>query len=136
MTKLIGGCLCNNVRYCDDTDVILTVICHCKNCQKQNGSAFSTNIAVGRGTIQFEGELACYEDIGDSGETLNRYFCPNCGAGIYSEPEAIPDLTMLKAGTLDDTSWVNPTMEIYCDSSQGWLALDNQMKKFSAAMEP
>ena len=29
-------------------------------------------------------------------------------------------ITVLKAGTLDDTSWVRPVMEIYCDSAQEW----------------
>ena len=28
---------------------------------------------------------------------------------------------MIPAGTLDDTSWVKPTMQIYCDSAQPWV---------------
>ena len=37
---------------------------------------------------------------------------------------------MIRAGTLDDTSWLKPTMEIYCDSAQPWVQLGGGMQRF------
>jgi hypothetical protein len=34
-----------------------------------------------------------------------------------------PGTTIIPAGTLDDTSWLKPTMEIYCDDAQSWVQL-------------
>ena len=36
---------------------------------------------------------------------------------------ALPGTTIIPAGTLDDTSWLKPTMEIYCDDAQSWVQL-------------
>lgn len=129
MSKIEGGCLCGDIRYSSEAEHIVTVLCNCKNCQKQSGAAFSVNIAMPRGSLNVEGEMSCYKDMGDSGMSLNRFFCGNCGSPISSEPDSIPDFTVLKVGTLDDTSWVQPTMEIYCDSAQSWVELSNQLDK-------
>jgi hypothetical protein len=46
------------------------------------------------------------------------------------EAEAAPGLVMIAAGTLDDTSWVKPTTQIYCASAQPWVQLSGEMKSF------
>jgi hypothetical protein len=35
----------------------------------------------------------------------------------------MPNLEFIKAGTLEDISWLSPSMEIWCDSSQPWLKI-------------
>ncbi len=37
---------------------------------------------------------------------------------------------MIRAGTLDDRSWLSPAMEIYCDSAQPWVQLGGGMQRF------
>ena len=38
----------------------------------------------------------------------------------------------IKAGTLDDTSWLQPTMEVvYCDSKQPWVSLAGDQQRFA-----
>lgn len=134
MAKIEGGCLCGQVRYKSEADTLLTVICHCKNCQKNSGTAYSTNIALPRGSIAFEGDMSVYADQGDSGQRVNRYFCPNCGSNIMTEPDAIDTLSIIKVGTLDDTSWVTPSMEIFCDSAQGWTRVDMEIQSHPKMM--
>jgi hypothetical protein len=46
------------------------------------------------------------------------------------EAEGAPGLVMIAAGTLDDTSWVKPTTQIYCASAQPWVQLSAEMKSF------
>ena len=41
-----GGCLCGAVRYEIEGDPLLSAVCHCRNCQKQAGSAMSVLIGV------------------------------------------------------------------------------------------
>ena len=33
-----------------------------------------------------------------------------------------PGIAFIKAGTLDDRSWLKPEMEVWSDSAQPWLA--------------
>jgi hypothetical protein len=43
----------------------------------------------------------------------------------------MPDLTFIKAGTLDDTSWLDPKMHVYCDSAQRWTPIPEDSQKFA-----
>jgi hypothetical protein len=131
MPQISGGCLCGKVRYETEAAPVLTGVCHCRNCQKQAGSAFSINVAVPKQALSIKGTLKTYADKGDSGKAVSRRFCPDCGSPIISEAEALPDVVIIKAGTLDDTSWLNPTTEIFCDSAQPWVQLGGGMQRFS-----
>ena len=41
MIERTGQCLCGEVCYTLTGEPIATAVCHCKNCQRQSGSAFS-----------------------------------------------------------------------------------------------
>ena len=131
MRKLVGGCLCGKIRYSTDADPIFTAVCHCKNCQKQAGTSFSVIVAVPAPTLSVTGPLKTFNDTGDSGKPVHRRFCPDCGSPITTDVEAMPNLTFIKAGTLDDTSWLKPTMEIYCSSAQSWAPKSSDTQKFA-----
>ncbi|MBT8099108.1 MAG: GFA family protein, partial [Gammaproteobacteria bacterium] len=60
-------------------------------------------------------------------------FCPRCGSGIYLECEADPGYVFLKAGTLDDSSWVKPDMHIYTATQQPWVELGDKLPRHAAA---
>lgn len=120
--QLDGGCLCGAVRYRCKAAPALTALCHCRHCQKQTSAPFSIVVAVPSGSLVIErGELRTFADVGDSGQPVERSFCPECGSPIRSFVAAMPDLEFIKAGTLDDTSWLAPTMELWCETAQPWL---------------
>jgi hypothetical protein len=43
----------------------------------------------------------------------------------------MPGLTFIKAGTLDDTSWLDPKMHVYCDSAERWTPIPESSQKFA-----
>ena len=129
--KIEGGCLCGKVRYAADAEPAFVGVCHCKNCQKGIGSAFATVVALPKAALSVEGNLKTFNDRGDSGKTLYRRFCPECGASVMDEAEAMPGVVMILSGTLDDTSWVKPTMEIFLDSAQPWVKLAGDQQRFA-----
>lgn len=128
--KMSGGCLCGKVRYSAEAEPAFVGVCHCTNCQKTSGSAFGVVIAVPTPALTIEGPLKTFSDHGDTGRSLSRHFCPECGSSLLDEAEAMPNVTMILAGTLDDTSWVKPTMEIFCDSAQPWVELGGDRRRF------
>lgn len=130
MAKIEGGCLCGAVRYASGDDPLNTTICHCRHCQKQAGSAFSLVVAVFRHGLDIQGELTTYEDRGESGQAVLRKFCAKCGSPILSDLVAVPDVVFIKAGTLDDTSWLKPDAHIWLDHKQPWLTLPEDLKAF------
>ena len=127
MSKIEGGCLCGAVTYHSECEPHATVVCHCRDCQKHSGAACSINIMLPREGFSVNGEVSSYAGCGDSGHEVRRYFCKTCGSLLYNMPALISDMCVLKAGTLNDPSWVKPTMEIYCDSAQDWAKLGGEV---------
>lgn len=123
---ITGQCLCGAIKYEIQSPPAMTGVCHCKNCQRQAGSAFSTLASVPKTEFAFTaGEPKLFEDRDtNSGNPVQRYFCGNCGSPIYSAIEAQPDTLILKTGTLDDTSGFKPMFHAWCDSKQDWVTLE------------
>jgi hypothetical protein len=76
------------------------------------------------------GELRDFSRNSDSGRTLRCAFCANCGTRIYHEPTYAQGLLNVKAGTLDDTSSLEPTLHAWTRSKQGWVTLQAGVKCF------
>lgn len=112
-----GGCLCGAIRYSISGEPLVTAVCHCTHCQKQGGSAFSVVAVVTDSQYSQTGVTRVYGDTGDSGKGVQRHFCGDCGSPIVSLVEAMPGLTMVKAGTLDDPKGLKPSQEVWCGSA-------------------
>jgi hypothetical protein len=125
MNQVRGGCLCGSVRYETSQAPLMNAVCHCVHCQKQSGSAFSTNVVVPAAGFQIAGAtLAAFDDTGASGLAVKRHFCSRCGSPLYTELEASPGVVAVKAGTLDDTSWLRPQVHMWRASAQEWVSID------------
>jgi hypothetical protein len=130
MSKIEGGCLCGQVRIATEAEPMFQAICHCKNCQKQAGTAFSVVVGVPAPALSVTGETATYEDVGDSGGKVERVFCPRCGSPILSRPASMPMLAVVKAGALDDTSWVEPQLHVWTESAMACTTIPEGVMAF------
>ena len=73
--SVTGQCLCGTISYSIDNQPAMTGVCHCKNCQRQAGSAFSTLAGVPLNELHISGEPKLYIDPDtDSGNTVKRFF--------------------------------------------------------------
>jgi hypothetical protein len=133
MNVINGGCLCGVVRYTSRSMPTRTVICHCKNCQRQSGSSFSIVSIFNSSDFEILGETVDYPDRGDSGNVVTRRFCGKCGSPLISEVASRPGVTIVKAGTLDDASWLKPEAHIWCRSAQPWVVIDPALPQFEGA---
>jgi hypothetical protein len=121
-SPITGRCLCGAISYRADADPVAQAVCHCTDCQRQTGSPFSVFVGVPRAAFTVEGStLASFATIGeDHGGETQRSFCTACGSPVFSISPLAPELAFIKAGTLDDASWVQPTVEAWTRSAQPW----------------
>jgi hypothetical protein len=119
---MTGRCLCGSVTYELETEPVAQAFCYCSNCQRQAGTAFSVVIGVPADKFKVEGDtLSTFVTTGDvHGGPTHRHFCSNCGSPIYSAVDAAPDVVYVKAGTLDDPSWLEPNIEVFTRSAMPW----------------
>ena len=76
-----------------------------------------------------KGEAKRFTTKADSGRTLIRYFCADCGSPIYSHRETTPDILGIRAGTLDDSSGLKITTHIWTKMARPWSHLDPAAKQ-------
>ncbi|GAD98202.1 predicted protein [Paecilomyces variotii No. 5] len=99
-----GTCACGNVAFTYSGDPALTVLCHCSDCRKWTGSAFSSNVAVPTANFSItKGKPKIWTRLGlVSGKEHPHFFCGDCGTNLYSQPGGMPGTTLIKAGSLSD----------------------------------
>ena len=120
MASITGSCLCGAVRYASTAQPALTAFCHCRSCQKDGGGGYSVNVAVPSSSLRVEGRPHTYQGVGTSGLPVARRFCAQCGSALFTDAEAFAGMTFIKGGSLDDPSWIQPTLHIWCGSAQPW----------------
>lgn len=130
MTGRSGGCQCGAVRYRIKRDAIAVYACHCRECQKQSASAFGMSLPFAGEELEISGELASYRRPTDSGSFTTCYFCPNCGTRVLHVSDRNTGAGTLKAGTLDDTSDLQPRFHIWTSRKQPWVVLPDDVPQF------
>jgi hypothetical protein len=123
-----GGCQCGSVRYVAAAEPLRLSACHCKECQRQSGSAFGMSMAISKDSLTVTGQTSQFTRTGDSGGKVTGVFCPECGTRVYHILTSTPDTLSLKPGTLDDTSWLRPKYFIWTENAQGWVAIPEGVK--------
>jgi hypothetical protein len=120
-----GGCLCGKVRYAIDRGgVVGQAHCQCRDCQRATGSAFASFCFVPDPSFRAdEGEAKGFTVQAASGGSVTRYFCADCGSQLYSQVANVPGLNFVKAGSLDDASWMQPEAVFWCDTAQPWAPM-------------
>lgn len=122
---ITGGCLCGKVRYTVSQPVLNVIACHCKNCQKASGAGLSHNTVVASNAVTFtSGQPRIFADTAQSGNTLYRAFCGDCGSSIYSQRAKAPEMMVLKVGSLDDSDAMKLVMNIWTASARPWVHID------------
>ena len=125
-----GSCQCGGVKYTLSEAPMMVVACHCIECQKLATSAFSITAIVKTETVVFEGEMAEWSRLADSGKVSGAKFCPTCGNRMYHFDPAAPETLKLKPANLDDTSGIAPTAHIWVSQKQEWYEIPAGVKVF------
>jgi hypothetical protein len=105
--------------------------CHCRDCQRASGSAFGPFLIVWTDAFRFlSGAPKFYRKASDSGKSMSRGFCPDCGSPIILQPEHRPKLVAVYAASLDDPTRHKPSMDLFTASAQPWDVMNPEVKKF------
>ena len=125
-----GSCACGAIRFKVTAPFIGSGVCHCTDCQKASGGGPNYVALVPRGAITLlSGTPKRFQKAGDSGLPATRLFCGDCGTPLWSEPAEMP-FVPVKLGALDDSSGLEPQMQIYTSSAPAWHRLRDDIPSF------
>lgn len=121
MKQLTGRCLCGAVQYTVPDALQYSGYCHCSDCRRFSGSAFSAMGGVALAELRI---LQGAERIGryvKSAQTV-LCFCRDCGSSLYAE-KPLRGMAHLRLGTLDEAASLAPQFHSYVDSKAGWYPI-------------
>jgi hypothetical protein len=149
-----GGCACGNVRLnytgepsakvclsCSSSSSYVPIcpptqtkppnpcptqaLCHCTDCKKITGSAYSTNIVIPSAGFEItSGKPKSWKKQADSGESIETFFCGDCGTTMWRETPTFGDNKAFKVGVLDTLDGFNgakPDLELYAPQRASWV---------------
>ena len=126
-----GQCLCGQVRFTIDAEPQGARMCWCRDCQRIASGSATVNVLFAEEAVRYEGEMTTLRLTADSGNTVERGFCPGCGAQMYSKTLEPPGLPMrVRAGTLDDPELMAPTAIIWAASAPSWAPMDPELPRY------
>ena len=134
-----GKCLCGRIQYTLEQQGPGLDVCHCKNCQRQSGASFVPFLAIPLAALQVVGSPQTFmDDDTESGKTVARYFCGDCGSPLYVIVEAAPNTAYVAVGTLDDTRDLTPKCHGWTASKQEWTCIGDSapQHEFEPHLEP
>jgi hypothetical protein len=121
---LAGKCLCGAVQYAVTDEFLYAANCHCSNCRRATGSAFTPFAGIERNKLR----ITKGED-----NLMILYGCDTrcnvCGAFLYSvvRDGAFVHVAM---GTLVDDPTIRPTGHIFIGSKAPWFTITDDLPQY------
>lgn len=135
MTERTGGCLCGQVRYRLTAQPVVSRICWCRDCQHIAGNG-TVNAIFPSTAIEISGTPSAYTSGADSGNQVTRRFCPQCGCHLFADSTGRAGLTVVRVGTLDDPSSIEPSANIWSASAPRWACLSAALERIDGQPRP
>ncbi len=130
MIETTGSCLCGQVTFSINGEPVRQAQCHCRDCQQSSGTGHMS-LAFFRDTdMTITGKTSAYETTTDSGATMTRYFCPVCGARLFSTNTNRPGVRSIALGALDNSDWFTPQGIVYACRRPAWDQMDETIPSF------
>ena len=131
MATMEGGCACGGIRYRLASKPMFVHCCHCRDCQRQTGSAFVLNALIETDRVErLSGETEEIPVPTDSGRPHVIHRCPVCKVALWSHYAGGPTLSFVRVGTLDDPAALPPDVHIYTRTRLPWVSLSPEVPAF------
>ncbi len=125
-----GGCLCGAIRYAVEGPSLFETQCCCRDCQLATGTGHTTIVGVHQSQLTVKGAPKTYTNSGESGGTVTRHFCGDCGGRLYTSGSLPGEVVMIQAGSLDEPGAVTPQNVIYGKDAVAWDHFDPALERF------
>lgn len=128
MSHLNGSCLCGAVKIRVPDEFPFIGNCHCSECRKWTGSAYSAAAMVDAGDFevtQGEDSLTTYKKTDET----DLGFCKHCGSSMFSK-KVNKGKYVIRLGVLDDKPTQAPAAHIFVGSKAPWYEISDGLQQF------
>jgi hypothetical protein len=131
MSSRTAACHCGQLALTCEGEPKKVSMCHCLDCQRRTGSAFSVAVFYEREKVRVDhGITHSFERNSASGFPVNFHFCPKCGSNIFWEARRLPALIGVAIGAFADPAFPVPEQSVWTKDKHGWIGLPEEMTAF------
>ena len=128
MTERTASCRCGQLKATASGEPVRVSACHCLNCKKRSGSAFTVQARWPTEQVKIEGESKTFVNVADSGNRITFHFCPDCGSDVHYEIDGRFDgkfngLVAIPLGAFDDPYFASPRFSVWEHRKCDWVEL-------------
>jgi hypothetical protein len=128
---LYGRCLCGAVEYRIPDALAYAGYCHCSDCRRFSGSAFSAYGGVQATDFVLTKGYDCITRYAKSEHTVLA-FCRSCGSSLYAEKPS-RGMIHVRLGTLDEVPTLTPQAHSFVGSKAGWFDVCDDLPQFETS---
>jgi hypothetical protein len=118
-----GTCQCGQLQVTCEGEPRRVSLCHCVDCQRRTGSAFSIAAFYDRGSVTCKGTSSAFTRDSASVRPVTFYFCNQCGSNVYWEPARMPDLIGVAVGAFGAPDFPRPEQSVWTKDKHAWVSL-------------
>lgn len=120
-----ASCRCGQLKAIATGDPVRVSVCHCLDCQKRTGSAFSAQARWPAAQVAVEGASKIWSHLADSGNEVVHHFCPDCGSTVHYRIEGkFEGLVAIPLGAFDDPHSLSPRFSVWEKRKHDWVAVE------------
>ena len=116
MTVRRAACSCGQLAAICEGEPARISVCHCLECKRRTGSAFSNNAWFPDDKVSLEGRSKAFTRVSDAGNRVIYSFCPECGTTVHYKIDARPGLIAIPVGAFATMDFPPPFVSVYHDS--------------------
>jgi len=131
-----AACYCGAVNLRFSAKPRGAVHCHCGECRRLSGGAFTTWVSMQHDSMSISGKASI--SIFSVSPNVTRHFCKVCGSHVYSTDIRLPNIAGIPAGIIEGDILVRPTAHYFIGSKAAWHTITDELPQFGgeSGVEP
>ncbi len=93
------------------------------------------SLRVPADALEISGDCGVWIRDDGNASQAEGLFCQNCGSRIIHRRPSRAETINIKAGTLDDTAWLQVVGHLWLNSSQPWIQVDPELLNYDGQPE-
>jgi len=128
-----GTCLCGTFRLTVEGSFGEVRYCHCSQCRRQSGTAFTANARIRASQLSLDGPR---DQVTEYEHRPGRYkaFCARCGSPLYARSDYDPNDVRVRLGSFEGELDVTITAHVWTGSKASWYDIGDPLPRHPEAI--
>ena len=138
IVDITAHCACGAISLRFAGKVLSMFMCSCEDCQRATGAGHSAIVLARPADVTVTGKTHAFARPANSGATLTRSFCPECGTPLFAVSSRAADVLLLPVGLFGAAAaeWYVPNQLIFARSHRDWDVIDPALPQHDTYRDP